>query len=155
MEIIELTGEGKRALMPLLLLADESAEMVEKYLGRSRVFALSDGGGTVAECCVTDEGGGTLELKNLAVAPEYQRRGYGRALVGFVERRFAGRFRTLLVGTGESPLTVPFYLSCGFEYSHRVKDFFTDNYPEPIVEAGVLLRDMVYFRKELTDTPGE
>ena len=61
----------------------------------------------------------------------------------------AGEFEALAAGTGESPLTVPFYEKCGFAYSHRLKDFFTENYPEPIVEGGVTLRDMLYFRREL------
>ena len=42
----------------------------------------------------------------------------------------------MLVGTGDSPLTIPFYESCGFAYSHRVPDFFIDNYDHPIFEGG-------------------
>ena len=48
-------------------------------------------------------------------------------------------------GTGEC--AAPKLLQ--FAYSHRLKDFFTENYPEPIVEGGVTLRDMLYFRREL------
>ena len=155
MEIIEIYGEEKRRYMPLLLLADESEEMLGRYLGRGRMFVLLSGGGAAAECVVTDEGGGVLEIKNLAVAPEAQGRGYGRAMLEFVSRRFAGRFHTLLAGTGESPLTVPFYEKCGFGYSHRVRDFFTENYHEPIVEAGVTLRDMVYFKRVISDEKAE
>ena len=155
MEIIEIYGEEKRRYMPLLLLADESEEMLGRYLGRGRMFVLLSGGGAAAECVVTDEGGGVLEIKNLAVAPEAQGRGYGRAMLEFVSRRFAGRFHTLLAGTGESPLTVPFYEKCGFVYSHRVRDFLTENYHEPIVEAGVTLRDMVYFKRVISDEKAE
>ena len=35
----------------------------------------------------------------------------------------------------------------GYAESHRVKNFFTDHYDHPIVEAGVVLRDMVYLKK--------
>ena len=149
MEITEIFGEEKRQYMPLLLLADESPEMLERYLDRGRMFALRLGGKAAAECVVTDEGGGVLEIKNLAVAPEFQGRGFGRALIEFLAREFAGKFKALAAGTGESPLTVPFYEKSGFAYSHRLKDFFTENYPEPIVEGGVTLRDMLYFRREL------
>lgn len=148
MEITEIFGAEKRQYTPLLLLADESPEMLERYLDRGRMFALRLGGGAAAECVVTDEGA-VLEIKNLAVAPEFQGRGFGRALIEFLAREFAGEFEALAAGTGESPLTVPFYEKCGFAYSHRLKDFFTENYPEPIVEGGVTLRDMVYFRREL------
>jgi len=54
----------------------------------------------------------------------------------------------MLVGTGETPSILRFYKNCGFEYSHRVKDFFTDNYDHSIIEEGVRLTDMVYFSKK-------
>ena len=56
---------------------------------------------------------------------------------------------TLLVGAGESPRIVLFYERCGFVCFHRIKDFFAEHYGRPIVEDGVLLRDMVYFRRSL------
>lgn len=135
--------------MDLLLLADESPRMIEKYIDRGELFVLSDNGRAIGEILVTDEGGGILEIKSLAVAPEQQRRGLGRALIEHVEQNFAGKYSVLQVGTGDSPMTVPFYESCGFVRSHVVKDFFTDNYDRPIYEAGVLLTDMVYFRKTI------
>ena len=33
----------------------------------------------------------------------------------------------LQAGTGDSPLTVPFYEKCGFVRSHRIPNFFTDH----------------------------
>ena len=102
-----------------------------------------------AECVVTDEGGGILELKNLAVEPEAQRKGYGKALIDFLVRKYKGRYSVLQVGTGNSPLTIPFYEKCGFVCSHRIPNFFTDHYDHPIYEAGVQLVDMVYLRKPL------
>ena len=56
----------------------------------------------------------------------------------------------MIVGTGETAETMSFYKKCGFKYSHIVPDFFTDNYDYPIVENGITLKDMVYFRKELS-----
>ena len=73
----------------------------------------------------------------------------GRALIEHVAATYAGRYRTLQVGTGDSPLTVPFYERCGFSRSHVVPNFFTDNYDHPIYEAGVRLVDMVYMRRQL------
>lgn len=55
----------------------------------------------------------------------------------------------MYVGTGDSPLTVPFYEKCGFIQSHRVKDFFVEHYDHLVFEAGVQLRDMVYLKREL------
>ncbi len=146
--VIHEVKEGKREYMPLLLLADEQENMIDRYLDRGTMFVLEDGG-VKAECVVTDEGGGVLEIKNIATEPRYQGKGYGKRLIRFVEERYRDRFRILQVGTGDSPATLPFYRSCGFVESHRVKDFFTENYSHPIVECGVLLTDMVYLRKAL------
>ena len=102
-----------------------------------------------AECVVTDEGSGILEIKNLAVEPAYQKHGYGRTLIDFIAARYKTTHRILQVGTGDSPSTVPFYEKCGFTRSHIVKNFFTDNYSGPIYDSGVLLKDMVYLRREI------
>ena len=55
----------------------------------------------------------------------------------------------LQVGTGDSPLTIPFYEKCGFVRSHIVSNFFTDYYDHPIYECGVHLVDMVYMQRPL------
>ena len=112
------------------------------------MYVLEDGD-VKAECLVTDEGGGILEIKSLAVLPPFQRRGYAKALLNFIEAEYKGRFKILQVGTGDSPATVPFYQKLGFVRSHIIKNFFTDNYSRPIYDGGVLLTDMVYLRKQL------
>ena len=147
MKIVEIR-ENKKEYLELLLLADEQESMVDRYLDRGSMYALFVVG-VRAVCVVTDEGGGILELKNLAVRPEYQRKGYGTAMIRFLEERYRGQYGILQVGTGDSPLTVPFYEACGFRRSHTVKNFFTEYYDHPIYEAGVLLKDMVYLRKKM------
>lgn len=147
MEIREIT-ENKTQYLALLLLADEQESMIGRYLNRGTMYALDDGG-VKAVCVVTDEGGGVLEIKNIAVRPDCQRRGYGRRLIDFVKDRYRGRFHTLQVGTGDSPLTVPFYLSCGFVRSHTLPGFFLEHYDHPIYECGKRLADMVYFQQKM------
>ncbi len=147
MNVAQVTGDKKRYL-PLLLLADEQENMIDRYLDRGAMFVLDDGG-IKGECVVTDEGNGILELKNLAVLPDCQRKGYGRVLVNYVAARYQGQYSILQVGTGDSPLTVPFYEKCGFVRSHRVEDFFVDHYDHPIFEGGIQLKDMIYLRKAL------
>ncbi|MFU2395762.1 MAG: GNAT family N-acetyltransferase, partial [Clostridiales bacterium] len=53
------------------------------------------------------------------------------------------------VGTGDSPLTIPFYEKCGFVRSHKIPNFFTDNYDHTIYEGGVQLIDMVYLQRHI------
>ena len=147
MEIKKVETDKKR-YMGLLLLADEQEDMVDRYLERGTMYVLEDDG-VKAECVVTDEGDGILELKNLAVEPDFQGRGYGKAMVDFLVRTYKEQYTVLQVGTGDSPYTIPFYESCGFRRHHLVKYFFTDNYDHPIYECGVQLVDMVYLQKEL------
>jgi GNAT superfamily N-acetyltransferase len=109
--IFPILPSDKRKYLPLLLLADEQEDMIDRYLGRGEMFVLEDEAQTCALCVVTDEGAGVLEIKNLAVAPEKQKRGYGRQRIEFVAARFSKDYHTLLVGTGDSPLTIPFYES--------------------------------------------
>ena len=139
---------NKKQYLALLLLADEQEDMIDRYLERGSMYVLEDDG-VKAECVVTDEGGGVLELKNIAVEPDFQGKGYGKALVDFLIRTYAGQYMLLQVGTGDSPSTIPFYESCGFCRHHLVKNFFTDHYDHPIYECGVKLEDMVYLQREL------
>lgn len=120
MNIRRVSERSKRDYLQLLLLADEQEDMIDRYLGRGTMFVLDIAGKTVGVCVVTDEGDRMLEIKNLAVDPAYQRRGLGRALIEFIARNAKGTYETLQVGTGDSPLTVPFYEACGFVRHHRI-----------------------------------
>lgn len=147
MDIKEVV-ENKKQFLPLLLLADEQESMIDRYLDRGTMYVLDDEG-IKGACVVSDEGNGILEIKNIAVHPAYQRRGYGKALIDFIIRKYRGKYSLLQLGTGESPSTIGFYEKCGFIRSHTVKDFFTDNYERPIYEDGILLKDMIYLRMNL------
>lgn len=147
--MIFLVAENKKQYLDLLLLADEDERMIDKYLDRGEMLALREGEEVVAVAVVTNEGEGVLEIKNIATAPVHQGKGYGRRLIEHIAAMYADRFHTLEVGTGDSPLTVPFYERCGFVRSRVIPNFFTDNYDHPIVEAGVTLRDMVILSRGL------
>jgi len=145
---IRLITDGKQEYMPVLFIADEQADMIEKYLYRGELYALYDPD-LRAVCVLTDEGGGVFELQNIAVLPEYQRRGYGRKLVAHVADSCKGRAKTLMVGTGDSPNTLSFYRNCGFVYSHRIDNYMLTHYDHPIFEDGVQLFDKVYLKMDI------
>jgi ribosomal protein S18 acetylase RimI-like enzyme len=144
-EITKVVSEKKKYL-DLLLLADEQENMIDKYLDRGEMFVLTDNG-VKGECVVTKEAKGVYELKNIAVYPEYQRKGYAKKLIDFVFSHYID-CSILLVGTGDVPSALEFYRKCGFSESHRVKNFFTDNYDHEIYEDGIQLVDMVYLKRE-------
>ena len=148
--IIEKVPETeKKKYLPLLLRADEQEDMIDRYLPRGTMYILRTAGDIRAECVVTDEEDGILEIKNLAVGPGWQRHGYGRMLIDEMEYRYSGQYHALQVGTGDSPLTVPFYEHCGFVRHHVLKNFFPDHYDHPIFESGKQLIDMIVLRKEI------
>ena len=139
---------NKKQYLDLLLLADEQEDMIDLYLDKGRMYVLDDNG-IKCECVLTDEGNGVLEIKNIATVPEYQGNGYAKALIDFVNEKYREQYAILQVGTGDSPMTIPFYEKCGFVRSHTVPNFFTDNYDHPIFECGVQLVDMIYLQRVL------
>lgn len=145
MKITQVTG-NKKEYLDLLLLADEQENMVDKYLELGDMFVLEDDD-VKAECVVTKEDEGIYELKNIAVSPDSQRKGYGKQLVEFAFHHYPD-CKKMFVGTGDVPSTVNFYTSCGFMLSHRKKNFFTDNYDHIMIEDGIQLVDMVYLKRE-------
>ena len=148
MKIIEVK-ENKKQYLDLLLLADEQEDMVDRYLdnGRSSMYLMIVG--VKCECVITDKENDILEIKNIATVPEYQGKGYARALIEFIVNNYREQYAILQVGTGDSPLTIPFYEKCGFVRSHIIPNFFIDNYDHPIYESGIQLVDMVYLQRSL------
>ena len=145
---IEKITENKKQFLDLLLLADEKEDMIDRYLPDGDLFALYDGD-LKSVCVVVPVNSETCELKNIATYEKYQGKGYGRALMKFIFDFYKDDYKTMLVGTGETPAILSFYESCGFEKSHRVKNFFTDNYDHPIFDGDIQLVDMIYLKKKL------
>lgn len=147
---IQKITENKKQFLDLLLLADEQENMIDKYLPNGDLFALYDDD-LKSVCVVVPVDSEICELKNIATYGKYQGKGYGRALIHYISDFYKDNFKTMLVGTGETPAILSFYESCGFEISHRIKNFFTDNYDHPMFEGDVQLADMIYLKKVLQE----
>ena len=145
---IENIIENKKQFLDLLLLADEQENMIDKYLPSGDLFALYDDD-LKSVCVVLPINSETCELKNIATYEKCQGKGFSRALINFIFDFYKNDYKTMLVGTGETPTIISFYESCGFEESYRVKNFFTDNYDHPIFDGGIQLVDMTYLKKDL------
>ncbi len=145
---IEKITSDKKQYLDLLLLADESEDMIDRYLGSGDLFALYDND-LKTVCVVVAINKETCELKNIATYQKYRGKGYAKALINFISDYYKNIYKTMLVGTGETPTILSFYERCGFEKSHYIKNFFTDNYDHPMFEDGIQLVDMVYLKKEL------
>ena len=90
MKILEIS-KNKKQYMELLFLADEQEDMIDKYINRGTMYILDDNG-VKAECVVTDEGNGILEIKNIATNPKFQGMGYGKSLIDFVANKYKNKF---------------------------------------------------------------
>ena len=145
---IEKVIKNKKQFLDLLLLADEQENMIDRYLQKGDLFALFDDD-VRSICVVLPLNNETCELKNIATHEKYQGNGYGKALMHFIMNHYKSQFKTMIVGTGETPSILSFYKSCGFEMSHRVKNFFTDNYNHPMFDGDIQLVDMIYLKKVL------
>jgi ribosomal protein S18 acetylase RimI-like enzyme len=135
----------------LLLLADETLEAINRYIFDCEIYVLEKENQIIAEYALLVLNDKEVEVKNIAVATEHQRRGIGKTLLKDATRRARYRcFKRVLMGTGDtSGMPLCFYLKVGFERYAVKKDFFVLNYPKPIYEGGVQLKDMVMLKKEL------
>ena len=52
------------------------------------------------------------------------------------------------MGTGDIEKAIKYYENFGFKVSHRIKDFFVDNYDHEMFEDGKQLIDMVYLKMD-------
>lgn len=148
-EITEITCD-KKQFLPLLLVGDESEAMIDRYLDHGRLFVGYLGNTPIAVVVVTAIDADTVEVKNLAVDEKHRCKGIGHAMLRHVETIYPAK--DIILGTGETPSTLRFYESCGFMPYDRIPDFFTDNYPRPIIEEGITLKDMLLLRKKNTST---
>ncbi len=130
--------------MELLLLADPSEERIRSYIKRSRCFVIYADNNAVGACIVQALGMNLYEIMNIAVQSAWQRRGYGTALlkwvVEFLKKSGACRIE---VGTGAFGYQLAFYQKHGFRVTAIDRDFFVDNYPDPIVENGIRHLDLL------------
>lgn len=145
MRRIEKIEGDKKRFLDLLLDADPYEPMVDRYLDAGEMFVLYEDDVPVCEAVMLEREDGGMEIKNLATAPAFQRRGYARTLVEAMARRYAGKSRYLYVGTSNPAV----YQAMGFEYAYTVPNFFLDHYPEPIIDQGEQCVDMIYLRRDL------
>ena len=135
----------------LLLLADETKEAINKYIHDSEIFLGEYRNEAIAVYVLQPVDKDVIEIRNIAVRKDYQGQGIGKRLLEEAAAKATARgFKTIIIGTGDaSTRQLDFYQREGYVVFDRRKRFFLENYPEPIYENGVQLKDMVMLRKEL------
>jgi aminoglycoside 6'-N-acetyltransferase I len=145
-------AKGEEIPYDLLLLGDETVEAINRYIAKSTLFVCEEAGELIAVSALFPIDARVVELKNIAVVPAFQGKGIGSLLLEHVqeEMKLAG-YEEMLVGTPDVAIKqLTFYRKSGFENDHIRKNFFLDNYPQPIIEDGIQLKDMQVLKKRLS-----
>lgn len=142
--------EADKIPIDILLEADPDEEKVRGYLDKSYCYL-----GRIENCVVgafilmplNDE---KVELMNIAVSPAHQKQGIGRRLLeDVVERSRELGFKWVELGTGSFGYQLTYYQRAGFRVKSVVRDFFIDNYSQPIYEFGIQHKDMLRMEMKL------
>lgn len=144
-----LTGE--KIPYHLLLLADETTEGIDRYIRESDIYIVENKGRFIAVYVLQPVDSSVIEIKNIAVDREYQGRGIGLSMLSDAIRR-AGEegYSEIIIGTAtQAARQISLYEKAGFKKYAIKKDFYLRLYPDPIIENGVQLRDMVMLKKVL------
>ena len=130
----------------LLLDADPDKDVVMEYLPDSEMYVLNVNDEAVSEAVMTLREDGQIELKNLATDPAHRKMGYAKMLIEHLFTIYHGQYEKMYVGTSHAGL----YEHFGFTYAYTIKNFFVDNYPEPIIDEvmGPCI-DMIYYKRLL------
>jgi ribosomal protein S18 acetylase RimI-like enzyme len=135
----------------LLLNADPDKEIVHGYIYESRIFVYEDDFDEVQGIIAVLKHASPhqYEIMNVSVNPSHFRQGIGRQLTQYVLHEIAtfDELAEIWIKTGDiTDYAIKLYESVGFQIVDRVKDYFVDNYAEPIYEDGVRLRNQVIMK---------
>lgn len=135
----------------LLLLADPSKDLIDEYLKSSNIFTVRHNNEIIGVAVLFPLTPETVEIKNIAVKPEFQGQGIGSYLIANIVQfaLFNGQ-KTICIGTANSSIgQLSLYQKLGFEISDIKSNFFTDNYDEPIFENGIQAKHMLVLTRQL------
>lgn len=137
--------------MSILLLADETLEAIRRYIYQCDVYVLvPDNARPIGVFALHHNSPEEIELKNMAVLEAFQGRGLGSYMLDEVQRIAArGGYRKVIVGTATVGRQLDFYIKNGFSPFGLRKNFFLENYPDPIMEDGERLCDMILLEKKV------
>ena len=140
--------ENKEDYIDLLLEADPSKTMINKYLNDSDVYALKKEDEVICIAVILHIDRKNLELKNIVTKEKYRNKGYAKTLLKSLCGNYKQKYDKMLVGTTEN--NIPFYVKQGFDkYEKKIKNFFRDNYKEEIKDENLIYTDLIYYSKDL------
>ena len=134
--------------------AEDSTAELDAYVDAGEVLVAIASQGVVGHLQLVEKGDATSEIKNMAVAAPYRRRGIGRRLIDVaIDRARAKGHSTLAVATAAADVgNLRFYQLTGFRMRTVERDAFTPSggYPTGTGIDGIQLRDRVWLDLDLT-----
>jgi ribosomal protein S18 acetylase RimI-like enzyme len=134
----------------------ELSGMLAQYfanpLTTQELWVTDDDGGSAGVAYTAPERmtDGTWNLYLIAVHPDRQRQGRGRALLEYVERLLAERGQRILLvetsGTKDFDYVRAFYQNCGYEEEARIRDFYADGIDKIVFRKSI--RALVHAARE-------
>jgi ribosomal protein S18 acetylase RimI-like enzyme len=151
--LVRRLTENEEIPYHLLLLADDTMEAIDRYVHEAEIHVCETDKRLVAVFVLKVVSNDCIEIKNIAVDSDYQGKGIGTHLLNKAyEIAMTGGYRSLLIGTGDHCVReLEWYEKSGFIKFKIIKDFFVNNYPEPIYENGKQLTDMIVLKKDVKD----
>ncbi|MBP7902343.1 MAG: GNAT family N-acetyltransferase [Spirochaetes bacterium] len=148
---MELVQDNNDIPYDLLLLADETVESIDKYIHECVIYLFMFRNKPVGVCAVCEISPVIIEIKNIAVVEELRGRGFGKLMINSViDNSERIGYECVIIGTGDAGIRqINLYKKCGFEIYDKKKNFFIDNFPEPIYENGIQLIDMVMLKRDI------
>ena len=135
----------------LLLLADPSEEMIEKYLKDGECYIAETNDEIIGVMVIISRNSESIEVINLAVREDWQGNGVGKKLLSKANE--VGRMRNVKrieIGTGNSSVQqLGIYQRCGYRIFEIWEDYFVNHYEEEIYENGIQCRDMIRLKIDL------
>lgn len=92
-----------------------------------------------------------IEIINISVDKDHQNKGIGSKLI-YHAIKYASKnnYKEIEIGTANSSFAQLYlYQKCGFRFKRIIKDFFINNYKEPIYENKLQCLDMLILSREI------
>lgn len=141
---------NRHLYMDLLLLADESKEIISGYINKGDMYAISDKDEVIGVVLFIFHADQIVELKNIALHANVRGEGLGKKIIAEAIQLYRLKnYKKMIVGTANSSIAnIAFYQKAGFRLTEIKKGFF-DKYPVAIYEDGIRAQDMIMFEKYL------
>ncbi|ULQ53131.1 GNAT family N-acetyltransferase [Flavihumibacter fluvii] len=151
--IIQQLPEGQPLPMELLLMADPNEEQIRTYIEYCIVVIAIHNQKVIGVMAMSPETKEKAEIRNIAIAPAHRGKGFARRLLqDAFDRATRLGYSLVQVCTGNSSIRqFKVYQQFGFELTDVRWNYFTDHFPEPIIEDGILCRHQLVLSRVLQD----